>query len=106
MEENTRRHILNDAEKQEAVNRVKSLCDQKMKGYQLLSMRSGLRELGYSFDQCDDVIQYVADRGFNYCLDPMIACKGITMKEAEHPIMDVCYWGPDQLKSRLEFIRG
>ena len=36
-------------------------------------------------------------QGFTYCLDHEFATK-----DGEYPSQDVCIWGPDQLKSRLQ----
>lgn len=70
-------------------------------GYQPVSARSALRKLGYDREQQDSVILFIADGGFDYCLDPTIPMTGHHEAAGETPHPDVCYWGPDQLRSRL-----
>lgn len=72
--------------------------------YDMFSMRSVLSKLGYHGEDADDVIRKVAKRGFNYCLDPLIPSKG-PEGEKERPSMQVCYFGQDQLLSRLQCLR-
>lgn len=80
----------------EAVRQMLSHCKMLMgqEGYAVRSARGVLYELGYSRNHADQILRFLADRGFNYCLDPMVT--GETG--------DACYWGADQLKSRLQFI--
>ena len=97
----------------EAIKQVKVQCDLLMATYEPVSMRGALYSLGYSEDDADTVIRYVADHGFDYCLDPMIAAthydpnnsQAIDGMVTDRPSRDACHWGPDQLKSRLNFIR-
>jgi hypothetical protein len=96
---------MSDPEIVEAITKVKALCDEHYAdGYRMISMRSGLIEAGYSRDdQISAVLEYVAARGFEYCLDHTIECSsGATGKPRSRPSRDVCWWGPDQLKSRLD----
>jgi hypothetical protein len=91
----------------EAVEQVKVSCDLKMENYEMVSMRGALYELGYTEDDAQQVIEYVASRGFDYCLDPTIGSNSHftnETKQLQYPTADVCYWGPDQLKSRLNCI--
>lgn len=81
-----------------AIEDVKKLCDEYMNGYQMVSLRSALNAL--DIDPVP-VIKYVAEHGFDYCLDSTVKCSSWNTTP-EYPIQDVCYWGPDQLKSRLE----
>ena len=67
--------------------------------YQTTTARAVLYELGFTAEQADDVIRYIAQRGFDYCLDPIIAHRG------DHPSRPACIWGIDQLESRLRCIR-
>jgi hypothetical protein len=86
-----------------AVHRVMSLCDDYMSGYQMVSMRSALVALGYDNAAQNEIIRAVAEQGFTYCLDHTVSATHYVGEEMEtgYPSSDVCYWGPDQLKSRL-----
>lgn len=53
-------------------------------------------QLGYTPEQADEIIRYIADAGFSYCLDPIVPSK-----EWGRPDIDVCHWNPDQLYSRI-----
>lgn len=91
---------------EQAVHDVMQLCDRKMKNYEMVSMRSALLEAGYDNQETQQVLEYVASKGFDYCLDSSIRCSsGVASKDPrkrEYPSQNVCYWGPDQLKDRLE----
>jgi hypothetical protein len=98
--------MLTKAQVDEAIEQLKVQCDLKMADYESLSARSGLNELGYAADDVDQVINTIAERGFNYCLDSHVKCSsGVAGGGEEYPSPDVCYWGPDQLKSRLNSLR-
>lgn len=101
-------NLLTPDQNREAVEKVKELCDAKMDGYHMVSLRSALRELGYAKAAQDQVIRWVAYRGFTYCLDPIITStwwdSNNNKEVAEYPDWQVCYWGPDQLKSRLNSV--
>lgn len=62
--------------------------------YEAVSARGVLYTLGFEAD-ADEILAFIASRGFDYCLDPMFG---------DHPSRFACYWGPDQLESRLQFI--
>lgn len=83
----------------EAIEQVKITCDLYMAEYTPISMRSGLRTCGYDADQIDQIIRYCYDNGFKSCLDHSVLSHGIS--PAEFPPQQMCFWGPDQLKSRL-----
>jgi hypothetical protein len=85
----------------QAIDEVKAYCDTLMKGYHPVSLRSALYALGYDKEESDAVIRDCAERGFTNCIDPIIATKSYPDFEERFPTSDVCYWGPDQLKSRL-----
>ena len=75
--------------------------------YTMLSAREGLITLGYTNDDADQVLEEIARRGFDYCLDSHIACKsgvGVDPPRKEYPSQSVCTWGADQLHSRLQFV--
>jgi hypothetical protein len=94
---------MSDPEILDAIEKVKAICDHYADGYRAISMRSGLTEAGYSREQIPPVLEYVAAHGFEYCLDYTIACSsGTTGKPRSRPDQAVCWWGPDQLKSRLD----
>jgi hypothetical protein len=96
-----------------AVHRVMSLCDEYQTGYRSVSMRSALETLGYDRDAQDEIVRAVAEEGFQYCLDPIISATHFDPNnpQAENgmitdfPNKEACYWGPDQLKSRLHCTR-
>lgn len=95
---------MTDEQIREAVEQVKCHCDLLMNGYRPVSLRDALRDLGFHGEDRDEVIYWVAERGFEYCLDPLIACKGPDGYES--PNYEVCFWGPDQLKSRLDCLES
>lgn len=81
---------------------VMELCDSLMEGYKMISLRKALEYYqGLSRERTDEIIRYVADRGFSYCVDPIIPVHAVGMDTKEFPNYEVCFWGPDQLKSRL-----
>ena len=100
--------MLTEAQISEAIEQVKTHCDGLQEDYTPVSMRSALYDLGYEAD-ADQIIRYVASAGFDYCLDPMITSERWDMQYEKlvkvRPSEDVCYWGPDQLKSRLNSLR-
>lgn len=97
----------------DAIKQVISLCDDLQADYEPVSMRGALYTLGYDEDQADAVINYCAANGFNYCIDPSISAthfdpnnrNAVNDMVTDRPSADACYWGPDQLKSRLAFVR-
>lgn len=99
--------MLSTNQKREAVAQMRSHCDLSMAKYETgvgeyesLSARSVLYELGYDEGEADEVLTFVAERGFNYCVDPIIP----NPNTGERPPRHACYWGADQLLSRLDFI--
>lgn len=95
--------MLNEDQVNEAIVQMISTCDLKMAPgqYESCSARSVLNELGYHED-ADQVIRHIAEGGFTNCLDPIIPTKSYPDFKEEFPVYAVCFWGPDQLKSRLE----
>jgi hypothetical protein len=70
--------------------------------YHSVSARGVLNTLGYDREEQDAVIQALYDGGFNYCLDPMFPSK---TRGVDEPTPDfACFWGPDQLRSRVECV--
>lgn len=63
--------------------------------YPMRSARQVLAEIGVLGEECEQVLRYIADRGFAYCLDDTVEHNG------EFPSPTVCVWGADQLHSRL-----
>jgi hypothetical protein len=86
----------------EAIAQMLTSCDLAMAEYRPLSARLVLTELGYS-EHMEQILAYIAAGGFDYCLDRTIPASG---HNNEFPSQDVCYWGPDQLKSRLQCLRN
>lgn len=89
----------------ESIEQVKVHCDLLMPNYEMVSLRSALYTLGYTESDADQIIRYCAEKGFCYCIDPIIATKSYPDFKPEFPQASVCYWGPDQLKSRLWCVR-
>ncbi len=94
---------------QEAVAKMIERCDLLMDvakvtgGYPMRSASGVLRELGYTSEEAFEVIQAIAEHGFNYCLDHRISCSDGVDGDNRHEYPDpvVCVWGADQLASRL-----
>lgn len=86
----------------EAVDQMKVHCDLKMADYEMVSARSALYELGYHGEQAEQVLKALFEGGFTYCLDPDYHRS--PSQEPARISPDVCYWGPDQLKSRLNCV--
>lgn len=90
----------------DAIEQMKVHCDLKMDGYQMVSARGALHELGFHGEDAEEVLQAIHHGGFTNCLDHHFKSGGVYPDfTPEYPSADVCYWGPDQLKSRLESIR-
>jgi len=102
------RRALTDAQVDEAIEQMKSHCGLLMEEYELVSARAALYTLGYHGEDAEQVLKDIYDRGFTYCFDHRyISTWYDGDKEVkEYPSEDVCYWGPDQLKSRLNSIRS
>ena len=91
----------------EAIAQVIVHCDLLMETYEPVSMRGALNTLGFSPSEVEEILTVCAEAGFDYCLDPSIAgthYDGNTMVTT-YPGPDACYWGPDQLKSRLQSVK-
>lgn len=97
---------MNVREIKEAIEGIKKRCDAKMPKYEMCSARSVLYELGYNNKDTEQVLTWIYDSGFTYCLDHHFKCtSGLGDGRMEYPVSDVCFWGPDQLKSRLECVQ-
>lgn len=104
---------MTNAEIKEALQRVCDHCDDMMDGYQPVSMRGSLKFLGYTVPQQNEVISHCAMNGFNYCLDYTVAAthfdpnnpKAVNDMVTDYPDQQACFWGPDQLKSRIQCVR-
>ena len=83
-----------------AIEHMKAVCDRKMQNYESVSARKILTDSGYSRDDTQQVLEAIAEAGFSYCLDSSIKCSDGLGGET-YPAQQVCIWGPDQLKSRL-----
>jgi hypothetical protein len=87
---------LTNAQITEAIAQMVSHCkDLEHNDYHSVSARGVLYTLGYEAD-VDQILQRIYDGGFTYCLD-----SNFRTKDNEYVTSDVCYWGPDQLRSRL-----
>jgi hypothetical protein len=87
----------------DAIRQMIVHCDLRMEqgDYPMMSARSTLYELGFEGEACEEIIRHIAEGGFTYCLDHTIPMTGHHDAQGERPHRDVCYWGPDQLASRL-----
>jgi hypothetical protein len=72
--------------------------------YTPISARRMLNNLGFSTDEANTVITALHEGGFNYCLDPMFTCKSYPDFKEEPTPDFACYWGPDQLASRISWV--
>ena len=74
-------------------------------GYPLASVRSLARKLGYA-ELLPSILAACAANGFTYCLDSTIEATSYSGKgmKTEYPNQQACYWGPDQLRSRLDCV--
>ena len=88
----------------EAIEQMKSHCDLHMADYNMLSARGTLYTLGFHGQDAEDVLKTLHESGFSYCLDHEYKCSNGIDGTLVYPRQDVCYWGPDQLKSRLQSI--
>lgn len=87
-----------------AIGKMIAACDAKMATgkYPMVSARSVLRELDYDASDQQTVLLHIAAGGFDYCLDHTIVMSGHHEGRGEKPDHAVCWWGPDQLASRLQ----
>lgn len=86
----------------EAITQMKTHCEIKMPAYEMISARGALYELGFHGEDAEEVLEALFEGGFTYCLDPHFHR---SPRADEGPISaDVCYWGPDQLLSRLDCV--
>ena len=91
----------------DAVRQMKSHCRLLMEQYEAgvreyatVSARGVLYTLGYEEEDADQVLRFLAKDGFSYCLDPIFRAR-----DGSRFSRDACYWGADQLESRLRFAR-
>lgn len=93
---------MNKDQKLEAIEQMKAHCRLviETKDYEMLSARGTLYTLGFTSDEADSVIDLIRLGGFTNCLDPNV----YMTKDGKriYPGADVCYWGADQLLSRLQ----
>lgn len=91
----------------EAIRQLHVQCELKQPNYEMVSVRSALNELGYNSKDIETIILFIAKGGFAYCMDHTIAVNHPdNPKKYEYPSQDVCYWGPDQLASRLSCLNN
>jgi hypothetical protein len=92
----------------EALEQVLVSCELAQAEYTPMAMRSALIDLGYSSD-ADQIVAFVAAGGFTYCMDPSVSAthydpnnrEAVNGMVTDYPGPDACFWGPDQLASRL-----
>ena len=92
-----------------AVGQMKTYCDTLMADYKPVSARSALNAVNakgrYDEVEVEQILQAIYDAGFQYCFDRKFLSSNGMDGTQEYPADSVCYWGPDQLKSRLNSIR-
>lgn len=78
---------------------------EKADGYAFASVRSLAVELGHE-KLLPVILRACVEGGFSYCLDHEIECKSGVSEERGYvfPSADVCFWGADQLRSRLDCV--
>lgn len=75
---------------------------ESLRPYQMASVRSIATDLGYAH-LLPIILRACVEGGFDYCLDEDIECSdGIDGRT--FPNRDVCVWGCDQLRSRLDCV--
>ena len=96
---------LTEDEIKTAIFKMKKYCDREMSNYTPVAARSVLNALMYEEPELEQILQFIYDAGFQYCFDHKFISSNGMDGTKEYPAASVCYWGPDQLKSRLECIR-
>jgi len=99
---------MNETQKRDAVKQVISFARNKedlyaqgvKEAYVSVSLREVLYELGFESDEADEVIEFCAGKGFDYCIDPIVKNE----RSGMYPAYGACVWGIDQLRSRLEWV--
>lgn len=83
----------------EAIEQLKADCQRLVEAndYHAVSARGQLYSLGFSEAETDEVLASLFEGGFTYCLDPKFH-KGNEARISS----GVCYFGPDQLLSRID----
>ena len=97
--------MLTEEQVHETIRQMIVKCDELMDGYQMVSARTAIRLVGME-EHTDQLLRFIADGGFDYCLDHTIVMTGHHEATGEKPNWQVCYWGPDQLKSRLSCLNN
>jgi hypothetical protein len=90
----------------DAIQQAQSHCQLMMEqeDYTPIALRGVLYTLGFTTSEADEVIEYCRREGFNYCIDPMVPTKDANSGEYRSTPEFACYWGPDQLLSRLHWV--
>ena len=96
----------NKAQLREATEQMFSYCKASESAYkagnaeyEMISARDVLYTLGFQPASADEILAAIGEAGFNYCLDPTV-----THDDGSIPSRDVCVWGIDQLRARLQCI--
>jgi hypothetical protein len=98
---------MTDEKKVEAIRQMLVSCELAASDcHRMLSARGCLNELGFDAEEVDEVIGFIAAGGFDYCLDPWVPMTGHHDAAGRCPRPDDCFWDPDQLASRLRFLRN
>jgi hypothetical protein len=91
----------------DAIRQLHSFCRarEEIKDYESMSARGVLYDLGYEEDEADEVLVAIYQGGFTHCLDPSFKGQGVYPDFVpEYPPAFACYWGPDQLRSRVHWV--
>ena len=97
MTQSTEQQPLTVSQMEDALNQLHVHCDLALEdNYRMICVRGSLHDLGFHGADCDQIMQAIYNHGFTYCFDP-----SFPTADGHRVSADVCYWGPDQLKSRL-----
>lgn len=90
---------MTDTQLREAVGKVVEYLAPLVSDYsRMYSVRGVLVLLKYEPEQIEEIIPYIAARGFGYCMDQSVPHDGV------FPSWGACQWNPDQLHSRVRFV--
>lgn len=84
---------------QQSIMLLRALEETAELRYTMFSARSVLVHLNLDKHEQDEVLDYMHKNGFAHCLDPRYPSNN--ERTPEH----ACWWGVDQLRSRLQCVR-
>jgi hypothetical protein len=91
----------------EALRAIRQECSarEEASNYAPVSVRGIASKLNLQVP-IEDILQACVDGGFTYCLDHTVEATAYDGNEmrTSYPSQGACYWGPDQLRSRLDCV--